>query len=212
MSSVEIVLAVIVFSCILPAVYGLFVDKKAGKSPDPENERGKNNDNIVGLSKTQLGLNAGVVIQNNANKRLVIPPEELEQVFYTREEARLNIDVDIEPRQLSDGQEEEDPLLFEDTDIVPVLATGASFDELAEMSEAIQSHLCDLPHAHLIKTVKTIRTVENTDLLEQLVRQVEGGTQKVADILDRCDAELKASVTRESKNKDMAKFDLKRYL
>jgi hypothetical protein len=212
MSSVEIVLAVIVFSCILPAVYCLFVDTKTGKSPGPENERRKNNDNIVGLSKTQLGQNANVVVRNYANKRLVIPPEEMEQVFYTREEAMLNIDVDIEPGHLSNEQEEEAPLLFEDADLVPVLATGASFDELAEMSEAIQSQLCDLPHAHLVKTAKTIRTVENTDLLEQLVRQVEGGTQKVADILDRCEAELKASVTREPKNKDMAEFDLERYL
>jgi hypothetical protein len=207
-----IILAGIVFSCILPAVYYLFVDTKAGKSQEPGNDKRKNNDNIVGLSKTRLGLNTDVVVRNNANKRLVIPSEEMEQVFYTREEARLNIDVDIEPGQLSNEQEEEDPLQFEDADLVPVLATGASFDELAEMSEAIQSHLCDLSRAHLVKTAKTIRTVENTDLLEQLVRQVEGGTQKVADILDRCEAELKSSAIKEPKNKNVEEFDLGRYL
>jgi hypothetical protein len=207
-----IILAVIVFSCILPAVYYLFVDTKAGKSQEPGNDKRKNNENIVGLSKTRLGLNVDVVVRNNANKRLVIPSEEMEQVFYTREEARLNIDVDIEPGHLSNEQEEEDPLQFEDAELVPVLATGASFDELAEMSEAIQSHLCDLSHAHLVKTAKTIRTVENTDLLEKLVSKVEGGTQKVADILDRCDAELKVSVTKEQKNKGMEEFDLERYL
>lgn len=208
-----IILAVIVFSCIIPAVYYLFIDTKTGKSSEPENERRKNNENIVGLSKTRLGLNADVVVRNNANKRLVIPPEEMEQVFYTREEARLNIDVDIETRHVSnEPEEEEDSPQFEDADLVPVLASGASFDELAEMSEAIQSHLCDLSHAHLVKTAKTIRTVENTDLLEQLVSQVEGGTQKIADILDRCDAELKASVTKGPKNIDMGEFDLERYL
>lgn len=212
-SSGEIVLAVIVFSCILPAVYYLFVGTQAGKSPDPENERRKNNENIVGTSKTRLGMNVNVVVRNNANKRLVIPSEEMEQVFYTREEARLNIDVDIEPGHLSnEPEEEEDSLQFEDADLVPVLATGASFDELAEMSEAIQSHLCDLSHAHLVKTAKTIRTVENTDLLEQLVNKVEGGTQKIADILDRCEAELKSSVVKEPKNKDVEEFDLERYL
>lgn len=208
-----IILAVIVFSCILPAVYCLFVDTKAGKTPEPENERWTNNDNIVGLSKTRLGLNPEVVLRNNANKRLVIPSEEMEQVFYTREEARLNIDVDIELRHVSnEPEEEEDSLQFEDADLVPVLASGASFDELAEMSEAIQSHLCDLSNAHLVKTAKTIRTVENTDLLEQLVSKVEGGTQKIADILDRWDEELKASVTKEPKNKDLGEFDLERYL
>jgi hypothetical protein len=208
-----IILAVIVFCCILPAGYYLFIQPKVGKSPEAKNETKENNNNIVGLSKTRLGLNANVVIRNDANKRLVIPSEEMEQVFYTREEARLNIDVDIEPGRLSNEQEEEeDPLLFKDADLVPVLASGASFDELAEMSEAIQSHLCDLSHAHLVKTAKTIRTVENTDLLEKLIRQVEGGTQKIADILDRCDAELKASVTKGPKNIDMGEFDLERYL
>lgn len=213
MSSVEIVLAVIVVSSILSAGYCLFIQPKVGKSPEAENETKENNDNIVGLSKTRLGLNVNVVVRNNANKRLVIQSEEMEQVFYTREEALLNIDVDIEPGRLSNEQEEEeDSLQFEDAELVPVLATGASFDELAEMSEAIQSRLGDLSRAHLVKTAKTIRTVENTDLLEQLVSQVEGGTQKVADILDRCDAELKASVTKEPKNKDMKEFDLERYL
>lgn len=208
-----IILAVIVVSSILSAGYYLFNLPKVGKSPKAENETKENNDNIVGLSKTRLGLNANVVVRNNANKRLVIPSEEMEQVFYTQEEARLNIDVDIEPGRLSnDQEEEEDPLLFEDTDVVPVLATGASFDELTEMSEAIQSHLSDLSHAHLVKTAKTIRTLENTDLLEQLVSQVEGGTQKIADILDRCEAELKSSVTKETRNKGMEEFDLERYL
>ena len=207
------ILAVIVVSSILSAGYYLFIQPKVGKSPEAENETKENNDNIVGPSKTRLGLNVDVVVRNNANKRLVIPSEEMEQVFYTREEARLNIDVDIDPGRLSNGQEEEeDPLLFEDTDVVQVLATGASFDDLAEMSEAIQSHLSDLSHAHLVKTAKTIRTVENTDLLEQLVSQVEGGRQKIADILDRCDAELKDSVTMEPKNKGMEEFNLERYL
>lgn len=213
MSLLEFVLAVIVFSCILPAVYYIFVNTKTGKSPEPENQERKTNENIVGQSKTRLGLNADIVVRNNANKRLVIPSEEMEQVFYTREEARLNIDMDIEPGRLSNEQEdEEDPLLFEDADVIPVLATGASFDELAEMSDAIQSRLGDLSRAHLVRTAKTIRTIEDTHLFEQLVSQVEGGTQKVADILDRCDTELKASVTKEPQNKDSGEFDLERYL
>lgn len=209
----SIILAVIVVSSILSTGYYLLIQPKVGKSSEAENETKENNDNIVGLSKTRLGLNADVFVRNNVNKRLVIPSEEMDQVFYTREEARLNIDVDIEPRHLSSEEEEdENPLLLEDADLVPVLASGASFDELAEMSEAIQSHLCDLSYAHLVKTAKTIRTVENTDLLEQLVSQVKGGTQKVADILDRCDAELKVSVTKEPQNKGMEEFDLEKYL
>lgn len=71
------------------------------------------------------------------------------------------------------------------------------------MSEAIQSHLCELSHAHLIKMAKTIGTVENTDLLEQPVSQIEGGIQKIANIPDKCVAELKSSITKETRKKGM---------
>ena len=80
------------------------------------------------------------------------------------------------------------------------------------MSEAIQSRLGDLSRSHIVKTAKTIIKVENTHLLEQLVRQVEGGIQKVADILDRCDDELKA-VNRPMPDKATIEgFDLEKYL
>jgi hypothetical protein len=108
--------------------------------------------------------------------------------------------------------DEKDLLLFEDTELIPVLATGASFDDLSEMSEVIQSHLHELSQAHIIKAAKTIRTVNETDLLKQLISQVEGGKQKVADILDRCETELKKSARQEFKTDDAEGFDLGKYL
>lgn len=209
----DIILA-LVLSCVIPIVYYLFVETNTVKSSEePENKTIENPDNIIGTSKTRLGQYIDSQKTDRSKKRLVIPSDEMEQVFYTREEARLNIDVDIEPSLLhKELEEEEDPLLFEDSDLVPVLATGASFDELAEMSEAIQSRLGDLSRVHIVKTAKTIRTVENTHLLEQLVRQVEGGTQKVADILDRCDEELKAVDHPMPDKTNIEGFDLEKYL
>lgn len=209
-----IILILVVLNYFIAAVFHLFVGTKAGKpSDEPGSKPLENTGNIVGASKTKLGQYNEGQKTDSSKKQLVIPPEEMEMVFYTREEARLNIDVDIEPSLLhKEHEEEEESLLFEDTDVVPVLATGASFDELAEMSEAIQSHLFELSHAHLVKTAKTIRTVENTDLLEQLVLQIEGGTQKVADILDRCDEELNA-IDRSILNRtNIERFDLEKYL
>jgi hypothetical protein len=80
------------------------------------------------------------------------------------------------------------------------------------MSEAIQSHLHDLSQAHIVKAAKTIRAVNETDLLKLLISQVEGGEQKVAGILDRCEEELKKSARQESETDDMEGFDLERYL
>ena len=212
-SMVDIAGIVIVACCILSAGYFLLNGTKGGKAPETENEIPNNIDGIVGLSKTRLRQYAGGPTQGNVNKRRIVPPEEIEQVFYTREEARLNIDVDLEPLQPSNNEmDEEDLLLFEDTELIPVLATGASFDDLSEMSEAIQSHLHELSQAHIAKAAKTIRRVNETDLLKQLISQVEGGEQKVADILDRCEEELKKSDKQEFKTDDAEGFDLGKYL
>ena len=209
-----IILMMVVLSCFIPAAYYVFDGLKAGKpSKETENKPIENTGNIVGASKTKLGQYNDSQKSDRSKKRLVIPQEEMEQVFYTREEARLNIDVDIEPSLLHKVQEEEeDPLLFDDTDVIPVLATGASFDELAEMSETIQSRLGDLSRTHIVRTAKTIRSVQDTNLFEQLVCQVEGGSQKVADILGQCDEELKAVDRSISDKTNIEGFDLEKYL
>lgn len=206
--------AVVIVACsILWAGYFLLNGTNGGKTQESEAETPKNDESIIGLSKTRLGQYTDSFTRDNADKRGMIPPDELEQVFYTREEARLNIDVDIEPLRKSDEEEnEEDVLLFEDTELIPVLATGANFDDLSEMTEAIQSHLHELSRAHIIKAAKTIRTVNETDLLKQLINQVEGGEQKVADILDECETELKKSARQEFKTNDAEGFDLGKYL
>ncbi len=212
-SADDIAAIVIVACCILWAGYFLFYGKEAGTLTENDKELQEKHESIVGVSKTRLGQYTDSSTRDNADKRGMISPDEMEQVFYTKEEARLNIDVDLEPLQPSNNEmDEEDLLLFENTELIPVLATGASFDDLAEMSEAIQSRLHDLSQAHIIKTAKTIREVSETDLLKQLVNQVEGGEQKVASILDRCEEELKKSARQESETDDMEGFDLERYL
>jgi len=212
-SMVDIAGILSVAYCILWAGYFLFYRKKTERPPKTDNEIHGSHENIVGISKTRLGQYTNTPVQKYAGNRRVVPPEEIEQVFYTREEARLNIDVDIEPLcQLDEEENEGDELPFDDTELVPVLATGASFDDLSEMSEAIQSHLHELSQAHIVKAAKIIRTVNETDLLKQLISQVEGGEQKVADILDRCEAELKTSAMQEFKTDDAEGFDLGKYL
>jgi hypothetical protein len=191
----------------------MFGGTNAGKSPEAEKETQESNVDIVGKSKTRLGQFTGGPVRGRENKHGIISQDEMEQVFYTQEEARLYIDVDIEPLyQLDEEENEEDVFQLDDSELIPVLATGASFDDLSEMSEAIQSHLHDLSQAHIIKTARTIRTVNETDLLKQLISQVENGEQRVTDILDRCETELKKSAGQEFKTDDAEGFDLGKYL
>ena len=211
----DIILTVVAISTILSIGYFIFSESKAKKNDETNVDTPENSGQIVGTSRTKVGQQSQqiqAVAQNEPNKRLVVPLEEMEQVFYTREEALLDIDVDMEleydPTELDD--DEEDLLLFEESE--PSLATGASFDELAEMSEAIQMHFRDLSQAHIAKAAKTIEKVENTDLFEQLVTHVENGEQQIAAILDWCEEELNETSSPESGNGDMDEFDLGRYL
>ncbi len=205
---------IIILGCsILWAGYFLFWGKKAGKPRITEDEVSENNNSIVGMSKTRLGQYTNNNVRGNGNKYGVVPSKEMEQVFYTQEEARLNIDVDMGTLSpLNDGMDEEDLLLLHDTELVPVLATGASFDELAEMSDLIQSHLHGLSQTHIVKAAKTIKKVVNTSLMGQLLNQVSNGEQKVADILDLCDAELAGQVKTQTNIDDLDGSDLDAYL
>lgn len=212
-STSDIALVIIVIGCTVWTIKSLLFGKETEKQIKVKDKIPQDNGSLVGKSKTRLGQYADNFVHENANRRGVVPSEEMEQVFYTREEARLNIDVDMEPLPpLNDEMDEEDLLLFEEMEPVPVLAIGASFDELIEMSDVIQSHLHDLSQAHIVKAAKTIKSVENTNLMEQLVDQVEGGEQKVADILDRCEAALAGQVKQQSNIDDAEGFDLGRYL
>ena len=212
-STGDIAGGIIVVCCILWAGYFLFYGKKAGKHLKTDEEMPENNESIVRISKTRLGQYADNSVWENANKRGVVPSEEMEQVFYTHEEAQLNIDVDMEPLIPQDDEmDEEDLLLFEETESIPVLAMGASFDELSEMSDTLQSHLHDLSQEHIKRAAKTVRAMENTNLMELLLNQMDDGEQKVADILDLCDAELAGQVKQQNDVDGAEGFDLEEYL
>ncbi len=212
-STGDISLAIVVVVCIVWALRFLLTAKKTAQAIEAEDEMPGDKDNLVGTSKTRLGQYADNEARKNTNNRKLVPSDELEEVFYTREEAELNIDVDMEPLTTQDGEmDEEDFLLFDEMESIPVLAMGASFDELSEMSDALQSHLHDLSEAHIKRAAKTVRTMENTNLMEQLLTQINSGEQKVADILDLCDAELSGQIAPETCVDDLGGFDLGEYL
>nr|WP_321355599.1 hypothetical protein [uncultured Draconibacterium sp.] len=213
----DIILTVVAMSTVLSIGYFVLSEGKTRRKAEPDVGTPENGGQIIGASRTKVGLQpqqTGHTDQNKSNNRLVVPPEEMEQVFYTREEALLDIDVDIEPNyQLDELEEDEEDLyLLEETESIHSLATGASYDELAEMSEAINTHLHDLSQAHMVRAAKIIEKVENTELFDQFVKQTENGEQQVVAILDSCEAELNGTSTVESENGNVDEFDLGRYL
>lgn len=191
----DIALVIFVLSCIISLSSYMYAKVKDGANRKINVKRNSYFNQIVGESKTKVGQGSALKEsspKSKENKRLLIPPEDMERVFYTKEEAQLDIDVDIEGVSSMDVlQNEEDLYLFEGIEPSLDLASGAEFEELSEMSMSIQSNLSELSDPNIINACQTIETVENTDLFGQLISQVENGEQKVADVLDRCEAELK---------------------
>jgi hypothetical protein len=144
------------------------------------------------------------------NKRLIIPDDEMDKVFYTREEAELNVDVKFEYEEL-DWEEGDDGVLIDTTESNSnAMAQGVSFDEMNEVSQILQNDEKDLSNDNVRHVVKTINTVETTDMFKQLVCGVNGGEQKVADILDRCEALLNPATA--DKNIENEEFDINNYM
>lgn len=213
----DIALVIFVLCCIVSLSSYMYAKVKDGTSQKNNLKKDSCYNQIVGESKTKVGqlrsVQKGSSPKRNANKRLLIQPEEMERVFYTKEEAQLDIDVDIEGVSSMDVlQDEEDLYLFEGIEPSLDLASGAEFEELSEMSMSIQSNLSDLPFAQIADTGQTIKAVENTNLFGQLISQVENGEQKVANILDRCEDELKKSSQLPSNKDGLEGFDLGMYL
>lgn len=213
----DIALVIFVLSCIVSFSYYIYAKVEDRISRKINVNKDSCFSQIVGESKTKVGqkgsVQKGSSPKSKANKRLLIPPEEMERVFYTKEEAQLDIDVDIQGVSSMDVlQDEEDLYLFEGKEPSIDLASGAGFEELSEMSMSIQSHLSELSDPNIINACQTIETVENTNLFGQLISQVENGEQKVADILDRCEAELKEPSQLPSNKKGLEDFDLELYL
>ncbi len=213
----KIALVAFILCCLISLYYYINGKSKFEKeTPFTENNHPAPTQ-IVGVSKTKVGQKeAGTTVTSTpkeANKRLVVPNDEIDKVFYTEKEAQLDIDVDIEHEYQQAIDEEDEFLQLEETEIPQAdLARGASFDELAEMSQAIQADGNNLGNEKIIQTGQTIEKVKTTDMFEQLVNQVKDGELKVADILDRCEAAMKKTTEKNSVNEDLEGFDLDRFM
>lgn len=213
----KIALVAFILCCLISLYYYINGKSKSEKETPFTGNNHSAPTQIVGASKTKVGQKKTVPIENpiqkEANKRLVVPNDEIDKVFYTEKEAQLDIDVDIEHEYQQAIDEEDEFLQFEETGVIQNdLAKGASFEELADMSQAVQADVNNLGHEKIIQTGQTIEKVKTTDMFEQLVNQVEGGELKVADILDRCEAEMKGTTEKNSENEDLEGFDLDRWL
>ncbi len=90
-------------------------------------------------------------------------------------------------------------------------AQGLSFEEMSQAVEAIQQN--DISDESERKAVQTITQMQQTDLFELMIKQIDGGRQRVAEMLTRVEKENTSENTEHNEqNIDLKEFDLDSYL
>ena len=90
-------------------------------------------------------------------------------------------------------------------------AQGLSFEEMSQAVEAIQQS--DINEESERKAVQTITQMQQTDLFELMIKQIDGGRERVAEMLSRVEKENASESTIQNEyNIDLKGFDLDSYL
>ncbi len=90
-------------------------------------------------------------------------------------------------------------------------AQGLSFEEMSQAVEAIQQS--DINEESERKAVQTITQMQQTDLFELMIKQIDGGRERVAEMLSRVEKENASEYTKQNEyNIDLKGFDLDSYL
>ena len=84
-------------------------------------------------------------------------------------------------------------------------AQGLSFEEMSQAVDAIQQN--DVSDESERKAVQTITQMQQTDLFDLMIKQIDGGRQRVAEMLSRVEKENTSEY-----NIDLKGFDLDSYL
>jgi len=186
-----------------------------------------NDDDVMGKTKTQMSQ----VATNDDSLRHIEKPVEIATTFAASNEisrsARIEnseldsafsdspepMDLDIEAEyEESELLEEEDDLncFIEDKHTEP--ARGIRYDDMENLIQVMQQSKT-LPEAEL-SAVNTILQLDQTDLFQLMVSQIDGGRQRVTEMLNKykVDSPEEISMNTETSNADFEKFEINNFL
>jgi len=133
------------------------------------------------------------------------------QGFQETNQEPLQVDFEMEydeDEDFLDLETEEMELL---TQFDSQTAQGLSFEEMSQAVDAIQqSNINDESER---KAIQTITQMQQTDLFELMIKQIDGGRERVAEMLSRVEKEnTPENIYHNEHNIDLKEFDLGRYL
>ena len=183
-------------------------------------------DDVMGKTKTQLRL----VATNDDSLRQIEKPVEIVPTFAMSNEilksARMDdselysafsdspepMDLDIEAEYEEVELLEEDDLnCFVDDDFTGP-ATGIEYDEMENLIQVMQQS--GSSQERELTVVNTIQELNQTELFQQMVAQIEGGKERVTNMLNKYnpDAAGTNSINAESTRANFEKFEINNFL
>jgi hypothetical protein len=183
-------------------------------------------DDIMGKTKTQLSQvttnedslsqiekpieNAITFAASNENTRSpVVDNSELDTVFSDTPEP-MDLDIEVEYNEVELLEEEDLNCFVDDESIEP--ATGIQYDEMENLIQVMQQSRSS-QEAELT-AVNTIQQMEQTELFQLMVSQIAGGKERVAEMLDKYNANSieTNAMSAESHDAEFQQFKINNFL
>jgi len=185
-----------------------------------------NDDDVMGKTKTQLSQ----VATNDDTLSHIEKPIENPIIFAaSKEDTRSamveNHELDSvfsdspEPMDLDIECEYEEPELLEEEDLNCFVgdetfepASGIQYDEMENLVQVIQKN--SISQESELIAVNMIQLMDQTELFQLMVTQIDGGKERVAEMLDKynLDASKTNSTNTDYSNVDFEKFEINNFL
>jgi hypothetical protein len=185
-----------------------------------------NDDDVMGKTKTQLSQ---VATNDDTLGQIEKPIENAVTFAASKEDTRSamveNHELDgvfsdsPEPMDLDIECEYEEPELLEEEDLNCFVgdetfepARGIQYDEMENLVQVIQQ--TSISQEAELSAVNTIQEMDQTELFQSMVAQIDGGKERVAEMLDmyNLDASKINSINTDYSNIDLEKFEINNFL
>ena len=176
-----------------------------------------NGDSLVGASRYRMGqmrTNGDILghLSKGVDNASIFVPQRDETVIETAAaqaiETEFEMEFETEEPDISPDEIEAEEIACYMGDGEPEMAQGITLGELGQMVQVIQ--VKQAPEAEERQAVQTICRTE-TNLFHSLVEQINGGRSRVAELLQKHEIPVPATVPA-ARNDEMADFDMNDFL
>ena len=176
-----------------------------------------NGDSLVGASRYRMGqmrTNGDILghLSKGVDNASIFVPQSDETVIETAAaqaiETEFEMEFETEEPDISPDEIEAEEIACYIGDGEPEMAQGITLGELGQMVQVIQ--VKQAPEAEERQAVQTICRTE-TNLFHSLVEQINGGRSRVAELLQKHEIPVPATVPA-ARNDEMADFDMNDFL